>query len=259
MSDSNGPRKETVRITLPPRRSPSGVGRETANIQTPGESASEPPRRVLPPPPPPKAMPPTAAASSGQGNTPDRGSGYACASAIAAGRNRAASTNRTRSANLTSARAATRRGSADSACHAAAAARFAAPPAHQPAEPSAEIGGCGSGELSGFWNAERSAQRDRADHDSTAAGHALGAHGKDGENAAAPNRADAWSPNPARGRGPDAGDFHAVGCRRHAGFRPASHLLDDLRNFRCHFAYPDLELLWFLTYGQFFHRNDHRS
>ena len=67
MSDLNGPKKETVRITLPPRVGPAGLaanaGRDTARINLPGKpaivsSAAEAPKRVLPPPPPPKRMPP---------------------------------------------------------------------------------------------------------------------------------------------------------------------------------------------------------
>jgi hypothetical protein len=67
MSDSTGPKKETVRITLPPRAGSAGIvgnaSRDTARINLPGKapmssSAVEAPKRVLPPPPPPKRMPP---------------------------------------------------------------------------------------------------------------------------------------------------------------------------------------------------------
>ena len=67
MSDPSGPRKETVRITLPPRAAPhpSGAGaeaRDTVRINLPSKPPGngfpsgvphEPPKRAMPPPPPP--------------------------------------------------------------------------------------------------------------------------------------------------------------------------------------------------------------
>ncbi len=59
MSDLNGPKKETVRITLPPRGAIGGP-RGTTKMELSAEPAIvEPPRRVVPPPPPPsRRMPP---------------------------------------------------------------------------------------------------------------------------------------------------------------------------------------------------------
>ena len=67
MSDPSGPRKETVRITLPPRAAPhptgaGGEARDTVRINLPAKPPGngfpsgiphEPPKRAMPPPPPP--------------------------------------------------------------------------------------------------------------------------------------------------------------------------------------------------------------
>lgn len=71
MSDLRGPRKETVRITLPPRPTPGALGRDTTRLPAPpaahGPGANpEPGRRVVPPPPPPsrKVPPPPPGAAA---------------------------------------------------------------------------------------------------------------------------------------------------------------------------------------------------
>ena len=63
MSESNGPKKETVRITLPPRPPARGLGvgvRESRGTNAPAAPGdpSGPPRKIPPPPPPARRLPP---------------------------------------------------------------------------------------------------------------------------------------------------------------------------------------------------------